>query len=223
MLLLSLLDQKYQNRIPKSKVERNPPKRRIELFSKNVIEIPGINSIIEEGLERLELTVHPKSDDSRKFLEEILNQHYLFATMHSDDMQKIIDYMKCVSVETDQVIVEHHEFGNSLFCVDEGSLDEIVEDNHVASYSQGGCFGELGMMYNSMRSAFVIANSPSRLWSLDMRYPSMFLIFAHTLTSLLAITNASLGYIGMFRQRQSQRPERRNANFSERIALISTR
>lgn len=78
--------------------------------------------------------------------------------------------MRPTFASTDEVIIRQGELGDLFFCLESGSATALVDGKEVFKYTSGGCFGELALIYNSPRGATVMATSPCKLWTLDLRY-----------------------------------------------------
>ena len=140
------------------------PHRRVQVY------IPQSNSQDFIPNQPDELITYEKSNSSRIFLNEALSKHYLFMTMDESDMNRVIDCMQLMKYEEHDSIIEHGDFGNSIFCIEFGEAEEIVNGDILTVYGRGSCFGELGLMYNSAGSASVTATSTCQVWMLEIRY-----------------------------------------------------
>lgn len=56
-----------------------------------------------------------------------------------------------------------------FYCLESGTAVATVDATEVLTYNNGGCFGELALIYNSPRAASVIAKSACKLWTLDLK------------------------------------------------------
>ena len=83
-------------------------------------------------------------------------------------MDRMIDSMQPLYVNTNEIITQQGEFGTSFYCVERGSVNVKVNDEVVNIHESGECFGELALIYNTARTANVMATSPSLLWMLDL-------------------------------------------------------
>jgi len=85
----------------------------------------------------------------------------------------IIDAMKEVSYDADQMVITQGDVGDHLYLVESGRLECFKRDpvtdekKHLKYYEKGGLFGELALLYNSPRLASIITLTPTVLWSLD--------------------------------------------------------
>ena len=116
-----------------------------------------------------ELTIHAKTDQSREFLVRALTVHYLFESLGAEDMERIVECMKPMSVENGQTVIKQGDVGDLFFCLEIGSAVASVEGvGVVQTYAPGGCFGELALIYNSPRAATVLTTSDCEFWVLDL-------------------------------------------------------
>ena len=116
-----------------------------------------------------ELTVHAKTDQSREFLINALTVNYLFESLGAEDMERIVECMKPMSVKKGQTVIKQGDVGDLFFCLEIGSAVASVDGvGVVQTYQPGGCFGELALIYNSPRAATVQTSSDSEFWVLDL-------------------------------------------------------
>ena len=127
--------------------------------------------IINESsdLSTFTLTVHNKPEASKAFLRQAVSNHYLFESLGPEDMQKIVDCMKPSFASVDDVIIRQGDVGDLFYCLETGTAVALVDGAEVFTYNNGGCFGELALIYNSPRAASVIAKSACKLWTLDLK------------------------------------------------------
>jgi cAMP-dependent protein kinase regulator len=93
-----------------------------------------------------------------------------FESLGGEDMERIVDCMRPTFAAAGEVIIQQGDVGDLFFCLETGSaVANVREVGDVFTYSSGGCFGELALIYNSPRAASVIASTPCKLWALDLR------------------------------------------------------
>lgn len=115
--------------------------------------------------------IHPKSDDQRKRLADVVKNILLFRSLDPEQMQEVLDAMFEKVVEKEEHIIDQGDDGDNFYVIDSGSYDIYVEiegqPKMVGNYKNSGFFGELALMYNMPRAATIIASSPGTLWALD--------------------------------------------------------
>ena len=137
------------------------PARRVQIYNSSDSYSPDANR---------QLTVYAKPATSVAFLRESLAQHYLFESLGDDDMNRIIDCMRPTSASPEEVIIRQGDIGDLFYCLESGCAEAFVEGvGKVMTYTSGGCFGELALIYNTARAASVIAQEACKLWALDLR------------------------------------------------------
>lgn len=117
-----------------------------------------------------QLQIFPKSDTTRDFLKFALSSHYLFEKMEDDAMKKIIDCMSPILTSAEEAIIRQGDKGDLFYCLEVGSAYATVNNENVATYEPGGCFGELALIYNSPRAASIVSKTACKLWGLDLKY-----------------------------------------------------
>ena len=66
-----------------------------------------------------------------------------------------------------EVICAQGEEGDFFYVVEKGIFTVIINGDSVASLSDGKCFGELALLYNTPRQATIRSQGVAKLFSLD--------------------------------------------------------
>merc|ERR1719453_2231381 len=114
---------------------------------------------------------HPKTDEQKKRLQEVMCKSFLFSALEGKDMDSVIGAMLEVPAEAEQVLIQEGDDGDFLFVIEKGILDckkKIEgEEKVVKTCEAGDAFGELALLYNCPRAATVVAREKCVLWKLD--------------------------------------------------------
>jgi len=149
------------------------PARRVQIFNSSETFAPG-----------KALAVHAKSEKSRDFLLENLMRHYLFESLGAEDIERIIECMRPYSAKAGETVIREGDIGDLFYCLEVGTATANVKgQGTVFSYTSGGCFGELALIYNSPRAASVVATSNCEFWVLDLRYSITLVLIARAVSS----------------------------------------
>ncbi|KAI8890883.1 camp-dependent protein kinase regulatory subunit [Backusella circina FSU 941] len=104
-------------------------------------------------------------------IKSSVGNNFLFKNLDHEHHQDVVDAMSEVKVAQGDKIIEQGAVGDYFYIVDTGTFDCFISKQDdivkVASYEQGGSFGELALMYNAPRAATIVATSSSILWALD--------------------------------------------------------
>jgi len=120
---------------------------------------------------------YPKTTEEIQFLDEALGDNFIFASLSTEEREKLIAAMQKESCPKDTVIIQQGDTKSEYFyIVNQGNVDFITKDEIVGSTSRGGSFGELALLYNSPRAATCLAATNVELWKVDQ----------HTFRHLLA-------------------------------------
>jgi cAMP-dependent protein kinase regulator len=111
--------------------------------------------------------VHAKSDSERDYLLKTIGHIFIFRSLESKQIERVLDAMFARQVNQGDVIIEQGDDGDNFYVIEEGVYDIYVNKQKVGSYDQQGSFGELALMYNMPRAATIMAASPGKLWALD--------------------------------------------------------
>ncbi|CAL8079181.1 unnamed protein product [Calicophoron daubneyi] len=86
------------------------------------------------------LTVHPKSEDQRFRLREVVRPIFIFRSLDEEQLGKVIDAMEEMAVKKGQKIISQGEDGEYFYVIESGKYDIFVDEKRVASYSGSGSF-----------------------------------------------------------------------------------
>ncbi|KAL0978065.1 hypothetical protein UPYG_G00165480 [Umbra pygmaea] len=115
--------------------------------------------------------VHPKSDEQRRRLQVACKDILLFKTLDQEQFSEVLDGMFEVLVKPQEHIIDQGDDGDNFYVIERGAFDIFVlidgVQKCVGSYDNKGSFGELALMYNTPRSATIVATQQGALWALD--------------------------------------------------------
>jgi cAMP-dependent protein kinase regulator len=114
---------------------------------------------------------HPKSDEQRVRISEVLSKNFLFSTLADAESQIILDAVEEVIIPKGERIIKQGENGDYMFVIESGSLECLIEKDGteivVKTVEAGDAFGELALLYNAPRAASVQAKDRCVCWKLD--------------------------------------------------------
>ncbi|KAJ1303436.1 hypothetical protein OPQ81_011627 [Rhizoctonia solani] len=139
---------------------------------------------------------YPKTPEQLQRIKASIANAFLFRNLDTEQEKAVLGAMQERSVPAGERVIEQGADGDYFYVVESGSLDCFVkragEENGVGdevhptygrkvlTYTTGGTFGELALMYNAPRAATIIATEPSTLWALDrMSFRSIILSVAN--------------------------------------------
>ncbi|KAI9291389.1 camp-dependent protein kinase regulatory subunit [Neoconidiobolus thromboides FSU 785] len=112
-----------------------------------------------------------KNPEQRSRIESSISNNFLFKNLDEEQHKDVIDAMSEKRVFRGEDIIVQGGVGDYFYVVESGSFDVYVEKDggkvKVLSYSAGGSFGELALMYNAPRAATVTCTEDAVLWALD--------------------------------------------------------
>lgn len=114
----------------------------------------------------------PKTEDEKTFIHKCVENNFLFKNLSEEQYDEVVNSMEQVKVKSGTEIIKQSGIGDFFYAVQSGAFDVYVSKDgnppeKVGSYSSGGTFGELALMYNAPRSATVVATEDSVVWALD--------------------------------------------------------
>jgi len=110
--------------------------------------------------------ITPKGPETLAWLLTCVSTNMMFQHYNEGQKNVLIEYMKLVDVPKGKVLFEEGDEGHEFYVIDEGKLDVIVNGSKVGIIERGVCFGEFALIYNSPRSATVVAVTAAKVWSL---------------------------------------------------------
>lgn len=112
--------------------------------------------------------VYPKTSDQNKRLSKSVHSIFLFKSLDTEQLNKVIDAMQEIRCDDGEVIIKDgDEEAEFFYVVESGTYEINVNGVVVHTYVDEGSFGELALMYNTPRAATVTSRSSGTLWALD--------------------------------------------------------
>ncbi|CAE6461452.1 unnamed protein product [Rhizoctonia solani] len=142
------------------------------------------------------MPTYPKTAEQLQRIKASIANAFLFRNLDTEQEKAVLGAMQERSVPAGERVIEQGADGDYFYVVESGALDCFVkrpgEENGVGdevhptygrkvlTYTTGGTFGELALMYNAPRAATIVAIEPSTLWALDrMSFRSIILSVAN--------------------------------------------
>ncbi|CAE6440063.1 unnamed protein product [Rhizoctonia solani] len=139
---------------------------------------------------------YPKTAEQLQRIKASIANAFLFRNLDTEQENAVLGAMQERSVPAGERVIEQGADGDYFYVVESGALDCFVkragEENGVGdevhptygrkvlTYTTGGTFGELALMYNAPRAATIVSIEPSTLWALDrMSFRSIILSVAN--------------------------------------------
>jgi serine/threonine protein kinase len=132
---------------------------------------------------------------------DLLKAVEFFRPFSIKEVEEIVRVGKFIRYERSQVILKDGDLDTTFFILLKGRVRVIKNNRKVADLTSGACFGEMGAVTRSPRSAHVVAREPSIVLKLDLRVfdrelPDLkmkfYQVFIETLVDRLAMTTRRL-------------------------------
>ena len=133
-----------------------------EILSTSINDIPLEIKTAQE-------IINPPTGLVRKFLSEIISDHYLFRGLDLPDIDMIITKMRFLVVPMNQIIIQQGDPGKFFYVINSGRAEIIVNGNSVGNLGRGNSFGELALLTSHNRSATIKSLEKCALWALDSK------------------------------------------------------
>eukprot|EP00474_Spongospora_subterranea_P009355 CRZ09813.1 hypothetical protein [Spongospora subterranea] len=117
-------------------------------------------------------TVIPKTREQIERIQDSVKGNILFSSLSADQIQLIVDSLQEKHYSAGESIIEQGEQGDYFYILESGTANCYVSVNRsppklVKTYTKGGTFGELALMYNSPRAATITAQTNVVCWAVD--------------------------------------------------------
>lgn len=107
---------------------------------------------------------------SRKFLAEVMKNHFLFQTLEESEYASVFNYMVRVVTFPDQVMFEQGDKGDSCYFIHTGTFSVSIDGKVVKEMQPKQTFGELSLMYGMERTATITSSTEGLLWKMDRKH-----------------------------------------------------
>ncbi|GIX63171.1 cAMP-dependent protein kinase regulatory subunit [Babesia caballi] len=129
--------------------------------------------------------VHPKTPEQAERIKNSVLKCFLFSSVDPKDVDVLVGAFESNDVSAGTVVIQQGDYGDKLYLVEDGTAEFSKKSVRVkcrffhciqavdggvqklGEIGQGGCFGELALMYNAPRACSVVALTDMKLWSLD--------------------------------------------------------
>jgi len=124
---------------------------------------------IDISNDNVDAMVFPKSEHERDFLEEALEENFIFSDLSDKERNRLIDAMQKQVTNKGSTIIKQGDVGDFFYIVEQGVVNFYIEGtpDAVGSCSNGESFGELALLYDAPRAATCIAAEATTLWKVD--------------------------------------------------------
>ena len=110
---------------------------------------------------------YPKPPEVEGMLRVMLKQNLLFTHLQQHELEVVIGALFQRDYKKNEVVMTQGEDGDNMYTISKGTVDIVVDNVKVAQRGEGVSFGELALMYNTPRSATVIAATNVTTWGID--------------------------------------------------------
>jgi len=124
------------------------------------------NEVLVLG-KRQSLYILPKDEKTMESLSKAGDKNALFSHLGKEECHDIFDAMFLCSANSGDTIIQQGDDGDNFYIIDQGKVDIFVNSVKVVSLVEGGCFGELALIYGKPRAATVKAVTDVKLWAID--------------------------------------------------------
>ncbi|KAF0686158.1 Aste57867_22010 [Aphanomyces stellatus] len=147
--------------------EMHQPQAPARPFGKGRRTSVSAETLDPESAKPLEAVCHPKSQEERKRISDILTDNILFKSLDEKQSKILLDAMFPKEFDIGETIIKQGDDGDNFYILDTGVCEVYKDDNLVLTCTEAMSFGELALMYNAPRAATVKVKEKSKVWALD--------------------------------------------------------
>lgn len=113
------------------------------------------------------LKTKQKSKQEMEQISLILKDHFLFKSLENSHLQLIISEMHYIETPAHTCLFAQGCQGKNFYLIAKGSVEVQVNGNTKAILTKNDCFGELALLYDSIRTATVNVIENSEFWAIS--------------------------------------------------------
>lgn len=100
-------------------------------------------------------------------IRKALASSFIFSSVSLDDIKKLVNAMKIKKYLPSSVIIKEGDAGDFFYIIEGGTVIVDVGGVEVNRLTKGKSFGDLAIVYNTLRNASVVAISEVNVFLLD--------------------------------------------------------
>lgn len=113
--------------------------------------------------------IFPKSREVTSFLNQVLEDNFIFAGLTGKERQLLVQAMQHTKVPEGEVVIQQGDIGDFFYIIDSGEVIFTVDGVRVGQAFRGASFGELALLYDAPRAATVTAAKECHLYKVDQQ------------------------------------------------------
>lgn len=142
--------------------KRNPNKKNAQLILNSEFSI----KTYPENFNKTGKTI---TSEEVEFIMTSLKESFVFFSLRDSEFEEIISNMFYGFVKQDEYVFKQNDRSQCFFLIESGVFDVEIDGIKKKSIRRGTCFGELGLLYNSPRSASLKAIKDSYVWAIERK------------------------------------------------------
>jgi MFS family permease len=125
--------------------------------------LPGAILLLRGRIRSLDDRAMPVSERELRILRSV----DWFASLPAAELEGLAARMTEVTAEPGTAVVREGETGHHFYVIEDGEVEVIRDDRTVATLGSGEYFGEIALLRHDLRTATVVAKTPTTLLSLE--------------------------------------------------------
>lgn len=107
--------------------------------------------------------------DDIDFIIRSLKESFVFFNLSDSEFDEIIANMNYGIVKENEYIFKQEDESNSFYVIEKGAFNVEINGEIKKTLRRGASFGELGLLYNSKRSASLKAKEDCYIWGIERK------------------------------------------------------
>jgi cAMP-dependent protein kinase regulator len=145
--------------------------RKLNHNSKNVRKQRNMYERPPESSEDFRTPCYSHSPEDMDILNIALKSDFIFSSLHENELKPLIDAFEPCTFKAGDVIINQGDVGDYFYILKDGEVNCTVDGKIVKTISErGSSFGDLSLLFSSLRAASVIAiNEINSLFRVDRK------------------------------------------------------
>lgn len=109
-------------------------------------------------------SISSKNEEQINFIHKAIEKNVLFSGYNKCQLIEIINQMQKVDIKEGRTVITEGTRGEKFYVIENGAFDITQNGQKLCERKTGETFGELALMYHSLRAATVTATKDSVVW-----------------------------------------------------------
>ena len=155
----------FKNKNFKTKV----PTRGMSVYDRPA-QLQNVFGAQVEDLSDYQSPAYVKEKEAAELVREAIGQNFFFDDMSAADLETFVQAFEPFDAKQGDKLITQGEKADYFYVIGEGTVSFYVDEKKHSEATQGGCFGEIALLYKCPRAATVVADTPTvKLFRVDQK------------------------------------------------------